>query len=351
MRKIVLTGIGMVTPIGIGKEQFWNAVENGYSGIRNLTKFSFPHEISCGEIRDLYLDNYINDRRFRRAAYISQYTLVASSLAMTDAGRKLSRGNDTAFVKGITHGALNYTQAFHGALIKEGVDSISPILFSDSTLNAPASNASICFGINGPVHTLVGGADTAIKSIMLACQLLADGTVDRSLVVCAEELNELSLSCYTRKDITPLSEGSGAILIENEETVKGASPYCYIAGSASECNPSNPDMVLDTVISTCLENASLKVRDIDFIMSDYHLPAKVFLNNIPAGSIIPLAGNAFVVTVLWHIILSSLVIKSGTIPRGVIQNKAMVSKQIKNVMIWTAEKRGTASAIILSKFQ
>jgi 3-oxoacyl-(acyl-carrier-protein) synthase len=350
MRKIVLTGIGMVTPIGIGKEQFWNAVENGYSGIGTLTKFSFTREISCGAIRDLSFDNCINDRRFRRAASISQYTLLASSLAMNDAGKKMIGGYNTALIQGITHGALNYTQAFHGALIKEGVDSISPILFSDSTLNAPASNASIYLGINGPVHTLAGGSDAAIKAIILACQLLDDGIVDRSLVVCAEELNELSLSCYERLGFTPLSEGSGAILIENEETVKGASPYCYIAGSASECNPSNPDIAIDTVISTCLETASLKVQDIDFIMSDYHLPAKAFFNNIPAGSILPLAGNAFAVTVLWHIILSALVIKSSTIPKGVIQNKVMVSNQIKNVMLWTAGKEGTASAIILSKF-
>ena len=349
MGKIVLTGIGPVTPIGIGKEQFWNAAENGFSGIKSLTKFPFAHVISCGEIRDLSFDNYIHDRRFRRAASISQYTLIASSLAMNDAGKKMIGGYNTALIQGITHGAMNYTQAFHGALIKEGVDSISPILFSDSTLNAPASNASIYLGINGPVHTLVGGADTAIKAIMLACQLLDKGTVDRSLVVCAEELNELSLSCYERLGFTPLSEGSGAILIENEETVKGASPYCYIAGSASECNPSNPDTALYNVIAACLETASLKVQDIDFIMSDYPLPAKAFLNNIPAGSIIPLSGNAFAVTVLWHVILSSLVVKSGTIPGGVIQNKAMIFTRIKNVMIWTAGKEGTASAIILSK--
>jgi hypothetical protein len=85
-------------------------------------------------------------------------------------------------------------------------------------------------------------------------------------------------------------------------------------------------------------------------MSDYRLPVEPFLDDIPAGSIIPLAGNAFAVTVLWHVILASLVIKSGTIPKDVIQNKAMISKYMKNVMICSAGKQGTAAAIILSKY-
>ncbi len=349
MEKLVLTGIGPVTPVGIGKEQFWNAMVNGYSGIKRLTNISTVHEHHGGEISNFNFDEYVSDGRFRRVADISKYTFVAVNLAIQDAGVRDISGDDTALVVGITHGALNYAQTFHRSLVKEGADNISPIHFSESVLNAPAGNASIGFGIKGPVHTLVGGATTALKGIMFACQMLRSGVVNKSIVVSADELNEFTLYCYSRLGVNILSEGSGAILVEKEADIKDKSPYCYISGMASQCNPSNPDASLTDVMNQCLEKADLRFKDIALVMIDSRVPAGLHLNNIPAGCIIPLTGNAFSLTTMWHIILSSLAIKNGTIPKAVIRNKFSMHDSIRNVMICSKEEQGIAAAVILSK--
>ncbi len=350
MEKLVLTGAGMVTPMGIGREQFWNNVVNGSSGIKRLTKFPTAHETYCGEINDFHFDVSLSDNRFRRAADITKYTLAAVNFAVSDAGMKTLDDKDTALVAGITHGALNYAQAFHKSLVMEGVDDISPIHFSDSVLNAPAGNASIGFDIKGPVHTLGGGATTALKAVMLAAETLRSGVVSKSIVVSSDALNELSLYCYSRLGIDTLSEGSGAILIEKEGEITGTTPYCYISSIASQCNPSNLNTALDEVINQCLEKADISPKDIDLVMTDSCVPAKLGTNDIPVGCIIPLSGNAFSLTVMLHIIVSALAIKNGTIPRAIIKNDVSLPDYLQNVLIYSTEEDGIASAMILSKY-
>ena len=348
---IALTGIGPVTPTGIGKDHFWNNVVNGYSGMRKLTRFLSSHEFNCGEISRFNVDEHLQDSRFRRAADISKYALVATQLAIHDANIKEWRGENTALVMGTTNGPLTYTQVFHSALIREGVDAISPSLFSESVLNAPASNISICFGIRGPVQTLVGGSTTALKTMILACQMLSAGIVDKAIVVSSEELNELSFFCYSRLGNTMLSEGSGAVFIEKASGLNEPSPYCYLSGMASYCDPSNPQDAVSSAVQQSLEMAALELKDIDFIMADSSLPAvrKLYQNIVPSGCIIPLTGNAFSVTTMWHIILSSLSIKYGTIPASVRIDTMKISNNIRHIMICSAEDKGVSAAVILSK--
>jgi 3-oxoacyl-(acyl-carrier-protein) synthase len=345
MGRIALTGIGVVSPLGIGKEQFWSAVFNNNSGLRVIKKIPFQTDSIGGEIEDFDCDQYINDRRFRRAAEVSKYALAAARLAIEDAGSALN-GEKKALIMGITHGALNYTQEFHTAIVKNDTDAISPILFSDSVLNAPAGNVSICFGIKGPVHTIVGGPDAAIKSIILGSKMLTDGAADKVIVISAEELNEISFSCYSRKGTGALSEGAGAIVIGKEGSVKEL-PYCYILGMSSRCNPSCPD-VLNEVIDHAMEMAGLKLSDIGFILADSHANVAC-MDDIPAGSIIYLTGNAFSATTMWHIIVSCLALKNGEIPITVIRNKVPVQNSKGNILVCSSDKHGVASAIILSK--
>jgi 3-oxoacyl-[acyl-carrier-protein] synthase II len=349
---IALTGIGPVTPIGVGKEHFWNNVINRCSGIKKLIRFLSYHGFYCGEISKFSLDEYIQDSRFRRAADISKYALVATSLAINDAHFKKLVSEDTAIVLGTTNGPLTYTQQFHSSLIREGIDAISPSLFSESVLNAPASNISICSGIRGPVQTLVGGPTISIKSIILACQMVSAGVADKAIVVSSEELNELSFFYYSQLGNTLLSEGAGAVVIEKVTRVKESFPYCYLSGMASHCNPLNPGDALSISAKQCLEMAGLTLKDIDFLMVDSFLPAvrNLYQDIIPSGCITRLTGNAFSVTSMWHIILSSLSLKHGEIPASVRTDMMKISDNIKHVMICSAEEKGVAAAIILSKY-
>ncbi|MEW6419132.1 MAG: beta-ketoacyl synthase N-terminal-like domain-containing protein [Nitrospirota bacterium] len=348
---IALTGIGPVTPIGIGKDHFWNNVISGYSCMKKSTRFLSSQEFYCCEISRFNVDEHLQDSRFRRAADISKYALVATQLAIHDANIKEWHGENTALVMGITNGPLNYTQEFHTAFVKEGIDGISPSLFSESVLNAPASNIAISSIIRGPVQTLLGGTTGSLKAIIFAFQMLSTGIVDRAIVASSEELNELSLFYYSRFGYTMLSEGSGAICIEKVKGLEEPSPYCYLSGMASHCNPSNPKDAFYTAVQQSLKMADLELKDIDFIMSDSSLPAvrKHYQNIIPSGCIIPLTGNAFCVNAMWHIVLASLSIKYRTIPVSIRTDTMKISDNISHIMICSAEEKGAAAAVILSK--
>lgn len=347
MSKIVISGTGIITPIGIGNDQFWDRVRNGVKGVRKVKRFPSMDEIPCAGITDTDILESIVDRRMRRSADISKYAFAAADLAIKDSGSDPISETDTALIMGITHGALNYTQAFHSALIKEGIGAASPLHFSDSVLNAPAGNTSICLGVKGSVHTLLGGAETAVKSVILACRMLETGLAAKAVVVCAEELNELSASCYLRKGITSLSEGAGAVVIESDRQ-NCQSHHCMISGASSLLYPSDPDSALSEVIARCLDSAELKAQDISFIVTDAGTPAEFSVCNTPAGSVTHLTGNAFGASAVWQLILSSLMIKNDTIPKTVIRDGDRTPDHARHIMMITADKGGHATALILS---
>ena len=353
MERLVITGIGPLTPIGTGKEQFWDALKNGYTGIKRITRFSSNIEYYGGEISNLDFDEYFPHGKFRRAAEISKYTIVAIKLAIDDANACTSDRKKTGIIVGLTHGALNYTQSYHKLLITEGVASASPILFSDSLLNAPAGNASISFGVNGPVHTLIGGKTTAAKSIILASQIIASGTIDKAIVVSADELNELLCLTYLRLGLDTLSEGAGALVLEKENTMIG-SPYCYLTGISSHINPSNPQTALYETMKKSLKMADIGIEDIDLVVMDSPLPEiqELRLTGIPVVCITPFTGNAFALSSLWNIIVSALIIRHGMIPPSIIHNKntEIPYDKVNNIMLCIIEKEGSAASMILSKY-
>ena len=115
----VITGIGMVSPIGAGKDAFWNALIKKTSGIREISKFNTDDYSyhRAAEINDFFLEDYIDDQRFRRVADISSYAIGAVSLALADAGLKELDGRRTSLTLGVTHGAMNMSRQFHEGLV------------------------------------------------------------------------------------------------------------------------------------------------------------------------------------------------------------------------------------------
>jgi|WetSurMetagenome_2_1015567.scaffolds.fasta_scaffold00030_71 3-oxoacyl-[acyl-carrier-protein] synthase II len=347
MKKLVITGTGMVSPVGMGSHDVWNAVGSGAGGMRKLPRFPSLPDILCGEIGDFDLGDYIRDTRFRRAAPVSRYALASTALALAEAGPACNN-DDTGLFMGITHGALNYTQAFHRELLESGPGAVSPVYFSDSVLNAPAGNASICFGLRGPVHTVLGGAEAAVKSIMMACRMLDDGEIERAIVVAAEELNEFSLAYHTRLGVAFISEGAGSVVIEKEEAASQSSPYCYIAGMDSGFNPSGPSAALRDSLERCMDSAGLKLTDMDLALAGVKNPVGPLLEGTPTASLTPLMGDAFAVSMMWDTIFSAMAIKKGSIPQSVV-NCGEIPSRLNNVLVCAADGAGGAASIILSR--
>lgn len=345
MNRFVISGTGMVGPLGNRNEAVWSAVKQGATGIRRLNKFTLPGDILCGEVKDFDFSEYVPDKRFRRAAPISQYALAAASMALAE----VSDNENASLIIGITHGALGYTQAFHKELLKSGPESVSPIYFSDSVLNAPAGNISLCFGIKGPVHTILGGTESVIKAMITGCRLLDEGETQKAVVVSSEELNELSLFCYTRLGFNMISEGAGAIVIERDDASVNKNPYCFISAMVSECNPSDPGSALENAAMSCIEKAGMKIADIDILFADEDDSIPQGLREVPIASLASFSGNAFAASLLWEIVLSCMAVQKGTIPQSIIKN-GKPRPNLNNVMICTADKNGNAAAVILSKY-
>ncbi|MBI3398273.1 MAG: hypothetical protein HY026_03440 [Deltaproteobacteria bacterium] len=220
--EFVITGIGIVSPADIGKEAFWGSLINCKSGIKEITRFDTRGKKSHlgGEIRGFDLDAVFPDKRFRRAANTSKYCLASAKLAIDDAGLDSSKwdGTKVGLVVAVTHSAINYSREFHAALIKEGPLAASPLLFSDSVLNAPAGNTSIAFHIKGAAHTIVGGIPAGLDAIGYAINIMKMNDLDICLAGGAEEIDSLVFDSYARFGL--LSPGDRFQIRPQEEGIK-----------------------------------------------------------------------------------------------------------------------------------
>ena len=352
MRKLIISGIGPLSPSGAGKEKLWKLLSGGPSVIKEITRFSSLPEAMGGEIADKDTDAIINARKFRRAADVSKYAMAAIGLAMNDAGLDSVSGENSAMVAAITHGALNYTQDYHESLLTGGVEDISPALFSDSVLNAPAGNASICFGIQGAVHTIIGGLSASIKASILACRLLEEDSIQRATVISTEEVNELSFYCRRKFGESIMSEGAGAILIERDNGERNSQRYCSISGFSSYLDTSDADKSFRTAIDRALAMAGIKKQDLDFALVD--MPPGIhsgYLDDIQQNTVSRYTGNAFCVSSIWNIIIAAYIIDKGFLPEYFSKTgkKANNADNIKNVLVCSLEKTGSAAAMVLTK--
>ncbi len=256
MERIAISGIGIVCPGAVGREEWVRAVWEG------------PSPGDAYRVPDLALEAYLpNARSFRRVAGATKFALAAMALAVTDAGFSPCAfgGERAGLVVGITHGAVTYSVEFHRTLVLEGPLAASPLYFSESVPNAPAGNGAIAFQIHGPVHTLIGEEPIGTQAIDLAANLLRSGLVDRCLVVGAEEWNGVVSHAYAQidrasqrrsgsGDAPPLGEGAAAVVLELESTAasRGAIPHAAISGwRLGRCLDGRmEDVVVDTVRET-----------------------------------------------------------------------------------------------------
>jgi len=282
---IVITGTGVVSPLGIGKDAFMATLLSGESRL--------AHDLELGarlaKVTGFDFSLLFSDRRFRRAAASTQYALVAAAEALKEAGLDFSiyDGKRVGVVCGVTHGALGYSCDFHKGFSTEGPLGASPVLFSDSVLNAPTGALSLAFGIKGPTHTLIGGPDVGAAAVEYGAELVKEGRVDLCLVVAAEALHERTVEAYLKLGIAicdgealpAFGEGAGAIIIERGEDGEGhinAEAHINAGGqgvraiaelaSARTMIAPGLDDSLKGVVEQALSGANLKSSDVTAVM-------------------------------------------------------------------------------------
>jgi 3-oxoacyl-[acyl-carrier-protein] synthase II len=253
MNRVVVTGIGVLSPIGVGKEEFWKACVDGRSGIKPITGFEVGHLRSKmgHQVDDPEYKHYIKPANLRRMDRISRMVTAAVKLAIQDAGLDLS-AEDPAHVGimiGTGLGSSKTVDLFFRDLVHNGPQEVAPLLFQTSVPNAICSHASIEFGITGINTTFSHKEASAESAIIHAFEALRLGKADVIFAGGGDEISEPLYNVYatlgslspqrssypegmrpfdrTRNGIV-LGEGSGVLVMETlDHARKRRAPLLY----------------------------------------------------------------------------------------------------------------------------
>ena len=296
-RRVVVTGIGMVTPLGIGKEEFGRRLFAGDCAIDTIKSFdtsSFPSQLGA-EVTNFTPRDFISVKNMRRMDKIALMTAASARMALDDAGVKITEGNRdrVGIILGTAFGATDVTLQFASILLTEGPAFANPILVPNTVMNAPAGHTSIELGFRGINTTVTHFAVSAETAIVYAAAEIRRGTADLILTGGVDILSKFYYEVLTRfHALSPLNgghevcrpfdvdrngaiagEGCGIICLESLESAmeRGRKPYCEITGVGMGSSPTKPtgwpentDGVKRT-LHRALKNAGCDTADIQAV--------------------------------------------------------------------------------------
>jgi len=221
-RRVVVTGIGPLTPIGTGKNQFWDALRAGQSGVRrvdNLVDLSAIDVLIGAPVLDFDPLNYMEPRRVRRISRVTQFALAAASLAFNDADLELSTVDRKRIgvVVGTGIGGLETMERNFTALSNKGPRQVSPFLVPQLMPNAVAAQIAIEHGLQGANFGVSSACASSAHAIGIASELVRAGFLDSAVSGGAE-------SVLLRIVYAGFSQ-MGAISKRNDEPERASRPF------------------------------------------------------------------------------------------------------------------------------
>ena len=262
-RRVVITGMGLVSPLGVGKEPFWRALEEGKSGIRRLTRFD-PEGYACqvaGEIPDdSYLD-LIDPKKRRRMTHVSQLAVASAQMALDDAGLGQDWTNpcSAGVIVGTSVGSLKDGVEQQSILLERGANRINPFVSVGLHINSLSTEVAIAARTQGLAFTIGGGCAASLCALGVASDMIRNGTLDVCLsggaesplfpltfaslcrtqeLTCLNEAPERASRPFDRThDGLVVSEGSCILILEERTRAerRGAHIYGEILGHALGC--------------------------------------------------------------------------------------------------------------------
>ncbi|HEY5366488.1 MAG TPA: beta-ketoacyl-ACP synthase II [Casimicrobiaceae bacterium] len=298
-RRVVVTGLGIVCPVGVGVAESWAAILAGKSGIARITRFDpshFPSQIA-GEVKHFDVSKWLSGKEARRYDTFIHYGLVAAMEAVREAGLDTDAGDKERIGVSIGSGIGGLPMIEHTAkaYFEHGPRKISPFFVPGSIVNMIAGLASIHFGFKGPNLATATACSTANHSIGEAARLIEYGDADVMVAGGAEStVSELGVGgfCASRalstrnddpaaasrpwdrdRDGFVLGEGAGVLVLEEYEHAKarGVPIYCELAGYGMSADahhitapPEDGDGARRAMLNA-LKNAKMQPADIDYI--------------------------------------------------------------------------------------
>jgi 3-oxoacyl-[acyl-carrier-protein] synthase II len=200
MIEIAVTGIGVISPLGIGRETFWESCRKAKTGIKKITSFDTTSLRSniAGWIDDFNPRHFLPPKSYRRMGRVSRMAVASSVEALQDSGLDMNSidRERIAVIMGTSYGSSSHIEDFYVSLLEEGPRGAHPFLFPETVPNAPASYIAMFHGITGPNNTFCQNELSAENAIMYARNLLLQNLVDVVLVGGADELSAMQYTCY-----------------------------------------------------------------------------------------------------------------------------------------------------------
>jgi len=220
-KRVVVTGIGCITPVGHGKEEFWKAITEGRSGLGPITKFDavdYPTKIAA-EVKDFNVEDYMEKKEAKKMDLFVQYAVAGAKLAMEDSEINTDNIDHEEFgvVLGSGIGGISTFEEQHKKMLEKGPRRISPFFIPMMIVNMASGQVSMSLGAKGPNTTVVTACASATNAIGEAFKIIERGDA------------KLMITGGTEASITPVSIGGfcsmKAMSTANEEPQKASRPF------------------------------------------------------------------------------------------------------------------------------
>ena len=296
-RRVVITGLGALTPLAIGTEESWQKLCQGRSGVARITKFdaSDSKVQIAAEIKDFHPEDFLDRKRVRRTDPFIQYALAATRMAMDDSGLAIDENNAcrVGVVLGSSAGGMTTYEKNLLALYDEGADKVSPFFIPGFLANMAAGEVAMAVGVKGPSKCVVTACASSSHCIGDSLRLIQYGEADamiagggdayilpvaiagfdrmRALSRRNDEPERASRPFDKDRDGFVTGEGAGVIILEEMQSAmrRGARVYAELIGYGSNIDGihiTEPDSENQArCLKLAMSDAAVAPTDIDYI--------------------------------------------------------------------------------------
>ncbi|HEY8240670.1 MAG TPA: beta-ketoacyl-ACP synthase II [Kiritimatiellia bacterium] len=299
-RRVVITGMGIVSPLGCDLQRFWERLMAGQSGVRRITYFDVSAYNSqiAGEVVDFKVDDYVSKKEQRRMDPFTIYAMAASKLAVKDSGLALDQENAERIgvIIGSGVGGLQVLEEQMRILIAKGPSRFSPFMIPQMITNIAAGLVAIEFGVTGPNYCTTSACASATHGMGESLRIIQSGQADVMIAGGTEApICELGVGGFcamralsTNSNDTPekacrpfdknrdgfiIAEAGAVLVLEEYEHAKkrGAHIYCELAGYGRTCDafhmtaPDDKGRGASRGMQLAMEDAGCNTDDITYI--------------------------------------------------------------------------------------
>lgn len=298
-RRVVVTGIGLVTPLGIGTEQTWKALINGQSGVGPITRFDASDQASqiAAEVKGFNPEDWFEKKQAKNLDAFVQYAVAAADIAWKNSGLSITDDNvnRVGVITGCGMGGLPTIEEYHGVLMNKGPRKITPFFIPRVIPNMPSGHISMRIGSKGPNltqttacaagthavgeafrHIVYGDCDVAVTggAESVICPLAVGGFgAMKALSTRNDDPATASRPFDRDRDGFVISEGAGMLILEELESAKrrGAVIYAEVVGYGQSSDayhiaaPPEDGEGAARCMAAALRDAGMNPEDIDYI--------------------------------------------------------------------------------------